>query len=155
MQMRGQLRSVAVLLVSLLAVLCSGKETSSAPKVRPKRMEIPRYLPLAQQAGISGDVTLRLTVDKAGKVVSVEIANTQPNGWGDGFAAMAIDAAKKSEFLCASCSGDTFEYTVTYQFQVPPIPKDACTARPELPASKVDSASHVTVRPRAWPCLYE
>src|SRR5450432_2450601 len=115
--MRGQFALVAMLLVSLLVVLGRGQETSSETKVHTKRMEIPRYLPLAQQAGVSGDVTLKLTVDKGGKVVSVEIAKAQPNDWGKGLASMAIDAAKKSEFLCASCSGDTFEHTVTYQFQ--------------------------------------
>jgi hypothetical protein len=60
-------------------------------------MEIPRYLPLAQQAAMSGEVALRLTVNKVGKVVSVEVVNARPNGWGKGFASMAIDAANQSE----------------------------------------------------------
>jgi hypothetical protein len=57
---------------------------------------------------MSGEVALRLTVNKAGKVVSFEIVSARPSGWGKGFASMAIDAAKQSEFLCASCSGNTF-----------------------------------------------
>jgi TonB family protein len=75
-------------------------------------MQIPRYLPLAQQAGLSGEVTLHLTVDKAGKVVSVDVENSRPSNWGKGFASMAIEAAKQSEFLCASCLGDTFEHAL-------------------------------------------
>jgi len=150
---RGQFPLTTMLLVGLLILQCWAQETSSVARVEAKRMEIPRYLPLAQQAAVSGEVTLHLTVNKAGKVVSVDATNAQANGWGKGFASMASDAAKQSEFVCASCSGDTFEHTVTYQFQFPAIPKDACTLRPPIPASKVDSASHVTVRPSAWPCV--
>ena len=153
MQNRGQLLLAAILLVSLFIPQCRGQETSSAALVEAKRMEIPRYPPLAQQAGKSGEVTLHLTVNKVGNVVSVDVANARPDGWEKGFAPTAIDAGKKSEFVCLSCSGDTFEHTVTYQFQFPAIPRDACTLRPQLPASKVDSASHVTVRPTAWPCV--
>jgi TonB family protein len=154
MRIRGQFSLMVMLLLSLLTLQCRGQETSSATTVQVKRMQIPRYLPLAQQAGLSGEVTLHLTVDKAGKVVSVDVENSRPSNWGKGFASMAIEAAKQSEFLCASCLGDTFEHAVTYQFQFPAIPRDACTAQPKLPASKVDSASHVTVRPSAWPCVY-
>lgn len=145
----------ALLVLGVLIGPCGGQESSCATRVQAKRMEIPRYLPLAQQARISGEVNLRLTVNKAGKVVSVEVVSARPDNWGKGFASMAIEAAKKSEFACASCSGDTFEHTVTYQFQFPPIPKDACTLQPPtpLPASAVDSVSHVTVRPSAWPCV--
>jgi TonB family protein len=145
----------ATLLLSVLIGTCSGQESSSATRVQAKRMEIPRYPPLAQQADMGGEVALRLTVNKVGKVVSVEVVNARPrNGWGKDFASMATDAAKQSEFLCASCSGDTFQHTVTYQFQFPAIPKDACTLQPTpVPASRVDSASHVTVRPSKWPCV--
>ena len=148
-----QIPLMAILFLSLFVLPCRGQQTRPATQVEAKRIEIPRYLPLAQQAGISGEVTLNLTVNKAGKVVSVDVVNAKPDGWGKGFASMAIDAAKQSEFLCASCSGDTFQHAVTYQFQFPAIPKDACTLHPALPASKVDSASHVTVRPIAWPCV--
>jgi TonB family protein len=144
----------AILLLGVLIGPCGGQESSSATRVQAKRVEIPRYFPLAQQARMNGEVVLRLTVNKVGKVVSVEVVNARPNGWGKGFALMAIDAAKQSEFLCASCSGDTFQHTVTYQFQFPAIPKDACTLpQPALPASKVDAASHVTVRPSGWDCV--
>ena len=55
---------------------------------------------------------------------------------------MAIDAAKQSEFLCASCSGDPFQHTVTYQFQFPTIPKDSSTLQlAPLPASRVCETS--------------
>jgi TonB family protein len=157
MRMLCRFPLTASLLLCVLIGPCGGQESSAATRVQAERMEIPRYLPLARQAGVSGEVDLRLSVDKAGKVVSVEVVSAGPNRWGKGFASMAIEAAKKSEFVCASCSGDTFGHTVTYQFQFPPIPKDACTQQPPppLPASAVDSDSHVTVRPSAWPCVQD
>ena len=54
----------AILLPSVLIGPCSGQESSSATRVQAKRLEIPRYLPLAQQAAMSGEVALRLTVNK-------------------------------------------------------------------------------------------
>jgi TonB family protein len=155
MQMPGQrVPLTAMLFLSLFVLPSSGQQTSLATQVQTKHMEIPRYLPLARQAGVGGEVVLHLTVSKAGKVVSVDVLKAQPDGWGRGFAVEAIAAAKKSEFACGSCSGDAFEHTVTYQFQFPPIPKDACTPQPPpLPASTVDSVSHVTIRPSAWPCV--
>jgi outer membrane biosynthesis protein TonB len=76
----------ATLLLSVLIGTCSGQESSSATRVQAKRMEIPRYPPLAQQADMGGEVALRLTVNKVGKVVSVEVVNTRPrNGWGKNF----------------------------------------------------------------------
>lgn len=151
--MLGGLATTAALLVSIMILPSSEQDTPE--RVQAKRIEIPHYLPLAQQAGISGEVTLHLTVSKAGKVISVDIVSTKPSNWGKAFASMAVDAAKRSEFECSSCSGESFEHTITYQFQFPEIPKDACTVQPPrpLPASKVDSVSHVIVRPSAWPCV--
>jgi TonB family protein len=97
MRMPCRFPLTALLLLGVLIGLCGGQESSSATRVQAKRMEIPRYLPLARQAGISGEVDLRLTVNKAGKVVSVEVVSARPDGWGKGFASMAIEAAKKSE----------------------------------------------------------
>lgn len=141
------------LLIAIVGMPSVGQDSSSAKQVEAKRIEIPRNLSLAQQAGMSGEVTLNLTVSKAGKVVSGDVVSAKPDGYGKGFASRAVDAAKRSEFACSSCSGDTFEHSVIYQFQFPPIPKNVCALNPPLPASKVDSVSHVTGRPSAWPCV--
>src|SRR6185312_13489263 len=101
-------------------------------RVQIKRMELPKYLPLARLAAVSGSVTLRLTLGKDGKVVFVDVVTAQPKDWGKGFAEMAIEAAKRSELVCSSCSGDTFTHTVTYQFRFPAIPEDACTTNPPI-----------------------
>ncbi len=146
-------RLAITLVASLLILPCSAQENDSATRVQIKRMEIPKYLPLAKQAGVSGSVTLHLTVGKDGKVVSVNVVTTQPKDWGKGFAEMAIEAAKRSEFVCSACSGDTFTHTVTYQFRFPARSEDVCTTNPPIPASTVDSASHVTVRPDSWACV--
>ena len=147
------LRSIGRLTLTMLP--SAGQEGKSEMRIQIKKMGIPRYLPLARQAGISGDVTLHLTVNKSGEVTAVDVVSAHPKEWGKGFASMAIEAARLSQFSCASCENDTFEHTVTYQFDFPPIPNNACTLQPPppIPPSKVDSVSHVTVRPKAWPCV--
>ena len=148
---------VALALLTLTMLPSAGQEGDSETRIQIKTMEIPRYLPLAQQAGISGNVTLHLTVNKSGEVTAVDVVSAHPKDWGKGFASMAIEAAKRSQSSCASCTGDAFEHTVIYQFDFPPRPTNACTLRPPppIPPSKVDSVSHVTVRPKAWPCVQD
>jgi TonB family protein len=118
---------VALALLTLTVLPSAGQEGKET-RIQIKKMEIPRYLPLARQAGISGDVTLHLTVNKGSEVTAVDVVSAHPKNWGEGFASMAIEAAKRSQFSCASCANNTFEHTVTYQFDFPPIPKNACTA---------------------------
>jgi TonB family protein len=145
---------VALALLSLTVLASARQEGKPETRIQIRKMEIPRYLPLARQAGVSGDVTLHLTVNKRGEVTAVDVVSAHPKNWGEGFASMAIEAAKRSQFSCASCTSDSFEHTVTYQFDFPPIPKNACAMPPPpIPPSKVDSVSHVTVRPEAWPCV--
>ena len=100
----------AILLLGGFIGPCTGQESSSAARVQAKRKEIPYYPRLAQEARMDGEAILRLTVNKSGKVVSVEVVNAGPNKWRTIFASTAIDAAKQSEFLCASCSSDTFQH---------------------------------------------
>jgi TonB family protein len=146
--------SATMLLLTLPVAPSVGQRTEPPAKVQAKKVEIPHYVPLAQQAAISGTVTLHLVVSRDGKVVSADVVSAEPDGWGKWFSSTAADAAKRSEFVCPSCSGETFEHTITYQFDFPPIPKDACTPQaPALPRSKVDSPTHVTVRPSLWPCV--
>jgi TonB family protein len=112
--------TVALALLTLTMLPSAGQEGDSETRIQIKTMEIPRYLPLAQQAGISGNVTLHLTVNKNGDVTVVDVVSAHPKDWGKGFASMAIEAAKRSQFSCASCTGDAFEHTVTYLFDFPP-----------------------------------
>jgi Gram-negative bacterial TonB protein C-terminal len=145
--------AVASALLILTTFPSYGQEINSETRIQVKKMEIPSYLPLAQQAGISGNVTLHLRVNKGGEVASIDVVSALPRDWGKGFASVAIEAAKRSQFSCTSCTGDTFEHTVIYQFDFPAIPENACTLHPPIPPSRVDSVSHVTVRPKAWPCV--
>jgi TonB family protein len=145
-------------LVVVLALTSSIAQVAETSNVVADKMEIPRYLPLAEQAGVSGEVTLRLQVKKNGDVISANVVSAHPERgrpW-SGFIEMATEAAKASKFSCSRCEGPVFEHTVTYQFQYPAVPKEACTGTiPPPPPSSVDSPSHVTVRPRRWPCVYD
>ena len=53
------------------------QDLSPATRIQVKKMEIPNYSPLAQQAGKSGEVRLRLTVSKSGEVRSVDVVSMQ------------------------------------------------------------------------------
>jgi hypothetical protein len=158
-------------LLFLTAISSLAQITEPPSSVIADKMEMPRYLPLAANAGISADVTLRLQVNKNGDVVSVNVVRAHADcgwlpdcsphagsGWESGFVQMATEAAKVSRFSCSTCGGPTFGHIVIYQFQYPPVPKRACTPRPKEkipppPPSTVDSSDHVTVRPTHWPCV--
>ncbi len=159
----------ASVIVTLAALPFQGQVKEPGGRVIANKMETPRYgVPLARLSGVSAEVTLRLQVRKSGDVISVEVVGAHADcgflsgcdtsarkGWEDGFAEAATQAAKISRFSCSKCEGPTFDHLVTYQFQYPPVPKEACTdsAAPPPPPSTVDSPSHVTVRPQGWPCV--
>ena len=148
---------IAALVVLTLRTFPSmGQLTEPPPEVIADKMEIPRYWPLAAQAGVSGEVNLRLQVKKDGEVTSIRVVSAQAeHGYGtSGFVYFATEAAKLSRFPCSKCEGPTFDHVVTYQFQYPPVPKRVCTdAAPPPPPSTVDSPGHVTVRPKGWSCV--
>lgn len=159
---------LAASMIVILATLPSlGQMKEPEGRVIADKMEIPRYDPLAAMTGVSGEVTLRLQVKKNGDVVSVSVIGSHADcgfasgcdanarkGWGARFVDWATQAAKISSFSCSKCEGPTFDHTITYQFQYPPLPKGVCTdAVPPPPPSAVDSSSHITVRPTHWPCV--
>ncbi len=68
------------------------------------------YPPLARQAHIMGDVKVSVYVRADGTVSSVELLSGHPM-----LAPAAVENAKKSEYECRKCTGET-EYTLTYTF---------------------------------------
>jgi hypothetical protein len=167
-------KSFRVLMLLILAPWSLVSQTAdSDATVIAEHIEIPAYPPLARQARMSGEVKLRLLVQRSGEVVSVSVASvavsdgvpassalahTVIDGIRESFVDVATRAAEKSQFSCPTCKGATFDHSITYQFQHPPVPKRACNPRPKdkippLPGPTIDSPNHVTVRPTAWPCV--
>jgi TonB family protein len=85
-------------LLTLTMLPSAGQEGNSETRIQIKKMEVPSYPPLARQAHVTGDVKLHLTVNKNGDVASVDVVSARPKGWGKDFAAVAIEAAKRSQF---------------------------------------------------------
>jgi hypothetical protein len=75
------------------------------------------YPPLARQARISGDVKTQLHIRADGSVAAEELISGHPM-----LAPAAIENAKKSEFECRGCTGET-EYGLTYTFGFVDDPK--------------------------------
>jgi TonB family protein len=70
----------------------------------------PAYPPLARQARIAGDVKLIVHIRPDGSITSVELFSGHPI-----LAPAAIENARKAEFECRGCSGET-DYSLTYTF---------------------------------------
>jgi protein TonB len=86
------------------------RETASAPQISPHDVEfgaatgpkflhkeLPVYPMIARRLGKEGKVVLRLTIDKRGKLLNVEVIENT----GYGFTEAAIEAVKRSTFLPA------------------------------------------------------
>lgn len=163
-------KNLVASLILIVATLSSlGQVKESGDRVVVDKMDVPHYPPLARLTGVSAEVTLRLRARKSGDVISVDVvsaladcgfissgcdANARKR-WADRFADAATRAATICRFSCPKCEAPIFEHIVTYDFRYPPLPKGMCTdeAVPPPPPSTVDSSSHVTVRPQAWPCV--
>jgi len=120
--------------------------------VVPVKLSIPAYPRLAQQARITGDVNLKLSIGSDGHVESVDVV--------DGHAMLrqvAVESARKSVFECRQCNGRSDSYSLSYRFEISPTdpPKDCSgKADPGNPPGEVDLAAHrVTVFAREmWTC---
>jgi TonB family protein len=71
----------------------------------------PEYPPLAQEAGIMGDVVVHLIILQDGSVQSAEVLSGPPL-----LRQAALESAKHSRFECQSCSEKDTTYLLTYTF---------------------------------------
>jgi TonB family protein len=77
------------------------------------KLSPPVYPPLAQNAQITGDVTIQLAIRKDGIVASAELFSGHPM-----LSPAALASAKQSQFECKGCSAEVNSYTLTYTFHV-------------------------------------
>jgi TonB family protein len=108
----------------------------------------PVYPPEALAAGLTGDVTLALDLDAAGRVTAAAVAK----GAGHGFDEAAVDAAKQMEFSPAEVDGKPspirIEYTVHFRPVVvaPPPPAEPAPPSEPPPAPEPPPPAAVLVR---------
>lgn len=89
----------------------------------------PTYPPLASQANITGDVELKLGVQRDGSIESAVAVSGHPM-----LVEAALNSARQSRFECRECAAPVTYYLLTYSFRL--------VAGPDFPCS--ESHLHVT-----------
>jgi TonB family protein len=105
---------LAACLVALAhAALAQGTSSSQTPNtgIVLTKLSPPVYPPLARQARIMGDVSIRIGIQKDGSVVSAEVISGHPM-----LKQAALESAQKSTFECRTCSEEVTPYSLTYTF---------------------------------------
>ena len=118
---------------SALAQATAPAEMSKAEIVITKHSN-PIYPPLARQARIMGDVTIRLGLRQDGSVGSAEVMSGHPL-----LAPAALESAQKSTFECRGCSDAETPYLLTYTFRIADCGASEADTRPPDP---VDTERH-------------
>jgi TonB family protein len=116
------------------------------------KLSDPTYPRLAQQARITGEVDLMLSVRRDGRVESVVVVGGHPM-----LKQAALDSAQRSQFECRDCRGPINSYSLRYKFQItprnPPKDCDEHTEEKQLPAELDVSGHQVTVSAwEMWTC---
>jgi len=151
--MKGLLSSVSVvmLLLGYAHVNCWAQAENDADSIKrtvvPVKLSIPSYPRLAQQARITGDVNLKLSIGSDGHVETVDVV--------DGHAMLrqaAVESARQSVFECRQCNSRSASYSLSYRFQISPrVASTVCSGQldPTDPPADVDLEAHrITVL--AW-----
>lgn len=127
----------------VLSVLASAQSVpAQPPQLVLVKLSPPVYPPLARQALIEGEVSLRVAVHPDGSLDSVTVLSGHRL-----LAQAAVDSAKQSEFKCLACSGSDVTRTLTYTFHVSrtinPNPC-CCTQEASTPQSKKPSTDELS-----------
>jgi TonB family protein len=138
-----------LVVVPLLLALIAPTATQSAPLPEGPKAEVvlvklspPIYPPLARQASITGDVKVRLWIQKGGTIQSAEAVSGHPM-----LKMAALESAQKSHFECRGCA-DPVAYVLTYRFVVKKFSTESCKLAPKNPEVSF-SDDHVTITAEA------
>lgn len=97
-----------------------------------------QYPPLARQAGIHGNVELRVQIRPDGSVDSVQFESGHPM-----LTPAATQSAQQAQFECRGCADSIKSYSLEYTFQFSENRNVCCEPRRESVVSQ--SEHHVTV----------
>ena len=121
-------RSVAFTVT--LAVLCSmysplgfaqEPRSEGTPKVILSKLSPPIYTPLARQAMIHGDVTVKVSIRPDGTIESVSAIAGPPM-----LTQAAVESAKQSQFHCLECVSSITTRLFMYTFELSSEKPDPC-----------------------------
>jgi TonB family protein len=110
--------AVGALYAGLPAIAQDAPAQSTVPDAQQTNVVLvklspPVYPPMAQNARITGDVTIQLAIRKDGSVASAELFSGHPM-----LSPAALVSAKQSQFECKGCSAEVNSYMLTYTFQI-------------------------------------
>jgi hypothetical protein len=99
----------------------------------------PFYPPVARFANITGDVELKLSVGKDGRIKSAIAESGHPL-----LQQVALDSVRRSRFVCRGCEQELTSYALVYSFQLRARPGWPCPEEGGLHISQTDR-HHVVV----------
>lgn len=143
---RMRLNVAALLLLAGLAVnwttLAAQQASPAASQSNGKIVMIspfnPTYPPLARLANITGDVEVKVEINKDGSVKSASVVSGHPM-----LTQAALESAQRSNFECRGCENAAMVGLVTYSFRIAASPGWPC---PEISGPRVtQSGNQVTV----------
>jgi len=99
-----------------VTALEAANPTGDTPPQRRKYVA-PVYPALAKEQGVKGVVTLRVLVQRSGKIAIVRVADVEPTGYG--FEKACVDAAEQWKFAPATSNGHPVEGVAEFTIQFP------------------------------------
>ena len=97
----------------------------------------PTYPPLASLANISGDVEVKLGIQRDGSIESAVAVSGHPM-----LVEAALNSARQSRFDCRECVAPVISYLLTYSFRLVAGPEFPC---PTTRVHITQSQNHITV----------
>jgi hypothetical protein len=129
---------IAIVIGSLMPFVAAiAQNTEATPSVLISKLSPPGYPPLARQAMIRGDVTVKVSLRPDGNVESVTPVDGHPL-----LVPAALESAKQSTFECVRCGTSAVTQTFIYSFGQSPDKPDPCCCSGNRVAA--DSAIHVS-----------
>jgi TonB family protein len=128
----GVLASVAFLLL-IASRHGSTQETTNGEttsRVKLSKLTPPVYPPLARQAMIRGNVTVKVSLRADGTIDSVTPISGHPM-----LVQAAVNSAEQSKFECLQCAASGATQSFTYSFEQSPEKPDPCCCSGNRPAS--------------------
>jgi hypothetical protein len=130
---------MAVVIWSLVpSRLGSTQYTEATSRVTLRTLSPPVYPPLARQAMIRGDGTVKVSLHPDGTVESVTPVDGQPR-----LVQAAVDSARQSTFECVRCGNSGGTQSFIYSFEQSPEKPDPCCCSGNR-APSADSSIHVS-----------
>ena len=114
----------------------------------------PVYPPLARQAMIRGDVTVKVSLRADGTIDSVTPVSGHPM-----LVQAAITSAEQSKFECVQCAASGATQSFTFSFEQSPEKPDPCccsghgAASEDTSAHVLQSGNHITITAPPLCCL--